>query len=156
MEFKQTNLNPKDWKTGDCVVRALASANNMSWQSTYLLLCEVGLKKCRMPNDKKTYEQLLKTYGWVKQKMPVWYDAFGKKNRYTVKELADEYPDKKMVISVANHLTFVDNGTLIDTWNCGSKSVGNYWIKPSGDKSEEQLKELAKDLFGFMKDKGVM
>lgn len=129
MEFKQTNLNPKGWKTGDCVVRAIAAAENLSWEVTYLFLCEVGGKKCRMPNDKQTYEQFLKDRGWIKQKMPVWYDAFGKKNRYTVQELANEFPDKKMVISVANHLTYVDKGTLIDTWNCGRKSVGNYWIK---------------------------
>lgn len=130
MEFKQTNLNPKGWKKeGDCVVRAIAVAENISWEVAYLSLCEMGAKKYRMPNSKHTYEQFLKDRGWVKQKMPVWYDAFGNRNRYTVAELANEFPDKKMVISVANHLTYVDKGTLIDTWNCGSKAVGNYWIK---------------------------
>ena len=129
MEFVKENLNPKGWKTGDCVVRALAGANNRSWESTYLALCDIGANKCRMPNDKATYEAFLKDNGWVKQKMPVWYDAFGKKNRYTVEDLAKEYPNKKMVVSVAHHLTFLDKGTLRDTWNCGSKSVGNYWIK---------------------------
>ena len=129
MEFVKENLNPKGWKTGDCVVRALAGANNRSWESTYLALCDIGAKKCRMPNDKATYEAFLKDNGWVKQKMPVWYDAFGKRHRYTVRELIEEHPNKRMIISVANHLTFADKGTLIDTWNCGSKSVGNYWIK---------------------------
>lgn len=129
MEFRKENINPKGWKTGDCVVRALATATNRSWESTYLTLCDIGVKKCRMPNDKQTYEAFLKENGWVKQKMPVWYDAFGGKNRYTVAALADEFPDKRMVISVAHHLTFVDKGTLIDLWDCSSKSVGNYWIK---------------------------
>ena len=129
MEFRKENINPKGWKTGDCVVRAIAGANNMSWEVAYLQLCDIGAKKCRMPNDKQTYEAWLKEHGWVKQKMPVWYDAFGNRNRYTVKALADEYPDIKMIVSVASHLTFVDKGTLIDSWNCGSKSVGNYWIK---------------------------
>ena len=129
MEFKKENINPKGWKTGDCVVRACALANHMSWESTYLTLCEIGATKCRMPNEKHTYEQFLKDRGWVKYKMPVWYDAFGKKHRYTVKELINEKPDKRIIISIANHLTFADNGTLIDLWNCGSKSVGNYWIK---------------------------
>lgn len=126
MVFQLHNNNPKGWKnTGDCVVRAISEANHMSWESTYLMLCEVGLKKCRMPNEKHTYEQLLKDYRWVKYKMPKHEDG----TRYTVKELIDENPTKRMVISVANHLTFADNGTLIDTWNCGLKSVGNYWIK---------------------------
>lgn len=129
MEFQLLNLNPKGWKTNDCVVRALAGATNTSWEVTYLTLCEIGAKKCRMPNDKQTYEAFLKERGWIKQKMPVWYDAFGKKNRYTVADLAKEYPDKKMVVSVAHHLTFIDKGVLKDLWNCGSKAVGNYWIK---------------------------
>lgn len=129
MEFKQHNINPKGWKTGDCVVRALAGANNMSWESTYLTLCDIGANKCRMPNDKATYEAFLKQRGWTKYKMPVWYDAFGKKNRYTVKDLVDEYPNRVIVISVAHHLTYANKGTLIDLWNCGSKSVGNYWMK---------------------------
>lgn len=128
MEFIKQNINPKGWKTGDCVVRALAKANNMSWESTYLMLCEVGLKKCRMPNDKQTYEALLKTYGWVKYKMPKHNDG----TRYTVKELADEKPNDRIIVSMASHLSFIDKGTLVDSWNCSNKSVGNYWIKEGG------------------------
>ena len=82
-----------------------------------------------MPNSQKVYEDYLSKEGWIKQKMPVWYDTFAKRHRYTVKELIEEHPDKRMIISVANHLTFADKGILIDTWNCGSKSVGNYWTK---------------------------
>ena len=156
MEFKKENINPKGWKTGDCVVRAIAGATGLSWQTVYYNLCSIGEKKCRMPNDKKTYEQYLKDKGWIKQKMPVWYDAFGNRNRYTVKELIDEYPNCIMIISMASHLTYAENGTLVDTWNCGSKSVGNYWIKPNNSPTEKQLNELAKDVFSFMKEKGVL
>lgn len=28
MKFKEYNNNPKGWKTGDCVIRAIALANN--------------------------------------------------------------------------------------------------------------------------------
>ena len=58
---------------------------------------------------------------------------------------------------MANHLSFIDKGTLVDTWNCGSKSVGNYWIKPkSKEQIEKDLNDLAKDLFGFMSKRGVL
>ena len=129
MIFQKTNINPKDWKTGDCVVRAIAQVNNTSWEVTYQQLCEIGLKKCRMPNDKQTYEALLKQYGWVKQKMPRHADG----TRYTVEELIDELPKKTLIISMANHLTCAKAGTLIDTWNCSQKSVGNYWTKDDMD-----------------------
>lgn len=129
MIFQKTNINPKGWKTGDCVVRAIAQANNTSWEVTYQQLCEIGLKKCRMPNDKQTYEALLKQYGWVKQKMPRHADG----TRYTVEELIDELPKKTLIISMANHLTCAKAGTLIDTWDCSHKSVGNYWTKDDMD-----------------------
>ena len=130
MRFIKYNANPKGWKTGDCVVRAIAQANNTSWEVTYQQLCEIGLKKCRMPNDKQTYEALLKQYGWVKQKMPRHTDG----TRYTVEELSYEIsPTRTVIISVAHHLTCLKQNVLMDTWDCRNKSVGNYWIKEDND-----------------------
>lgn len=124
MEFVKQNLNPKGWKTGDCVVRAIANANHTSWESTYLALCDIGAEKCRMPNEKHTYEALLKEYGWIKQKMPRHEDG----SRFTVRELVEQH-NGPMVISMAKHLTYAINNTIYDLWDCGSKSVSNYWTK---------------------------
>ena len=44
------------------------------------------------------------------------------------------------VVDMANHLTAVEDGTIIDTWNCGHKSIGNWWAK------ETELKNI-KNLF---------
>lgn len=126
MEFKKFNANPKEWKgEGDCVIRALCTGMNQTWEETYLDLTKLGLKKCRMPNSKRTYEAYLEQKGWIKHKMPRHDDG----SRYTVRELIDESPNMKAIISVANHLTYVDTGTLLDTWDCSRKSVGNYWTK---------------------------
>lgn len=128
MIFQKTNINPKGWKTGDCVVRAIAQANNTSWEVTYQQLCEIGLKKCRMPNDKQTYEALLKQYGWVKQKMPRYADG----TRFTVGELVEQY-NGPIIISMAKHLTYAIGNTIYDTWDCSGKAVSNYWIKENNN-----------------------
>ena len=61
MIFQKFNANPKEWKReGDCVVRAISVANNVSWQVTYLQLCELGEKRFRMPNSKPIYEEYVK------------------------------------------------------------------------------------------------
>lgn len=126
MEFKKYNANPKEWAAeGDCVVRALCTAENLDWLEVYDALYEIGRKKCRMQNSKKTYETFLEDQGWSKQPMP----RHSNNTRYTVRELIDEYSKQTLVISVAHHLTCAKNGELIDTWNCSRKSVGNYWIK---------------------------
>ena len=124
MEFKNYNANPKGWKREpDCVVRAISTATHASWGKTYKDLCELGLKKCMMPNSKLLYEAYLKKIGWEKYKMPK--KSNGK--RFTIKEYVDLNPNFTGIISVANHLTYVENGVLIDTWNCSNKSMGNYW-----------------------------
>lgn len=126
--FKKENLNPKGWKASDCVVRAIAKAEGKSWEEVYKDLCRIGLKKCRMPNEKHTMEALLKEYGWVKMQQPLHSDY----SKYTVKDWVISNADKAMIIKVAHHLTYAKDDTLYDTWDCSYKCVGNYWLK--GDK----------------------
>lgn len=126
MVFEKFNKNPRNIKSADCVVRAIATALNQSWLQTYNDLCNLGSDLCRMPNEPITYERYLKQRGFDKQKMPKRTDN----TRYTVKEFADELAefDKVYIISVAKHLTVLKGNTLVDTWDCSYKSVGNYWV----------------------------
>lgn len=126
MEFKKCNMNPKDLKVGDCVIRALTLADDKEdYRKVYKELFEIGYKKCRMVNDKIVYEKWLQDHGWVKIKMP----KKPNNKRYTLEEWINDNPDLTFVASVAKHLTFIDKGILIDTWNCSYKCLGNYWIK---------------------------
>ena len=123
MKFTRANYNPKENKVGDCVVRAIMRAENKTWLEVYDELCAVGRTLCAMPNDQVTYQKYLETLGWQKQKMP----RFPNYSRYTVEEFADEFDNNTFIVSIANHLTIIDDGELFDSWNCGYKSVGNIW-----------------------------
>lgn len=125
MEFIKTNPHPAGKKTGDCVVRALAIAEDKKWLDVYDALCAEGRKLHDMPNMKNTYETYLTKRGWKKQKMPK--HATGK--RYTLRQLADENPKGLLIVSVAKHLATVKDGNLLDTWDCSRKCVGNYFTK---------------------------
>ncbi len=125
MKFEKVNLNPSGRKTADCVVRALVKATHTNWSKVYYRLCEIGGNKFAMPNEKRVYEIYLEENGFKKQKML----RFSDNSRYTVIEFADANPKGTFVIGVAKHLTVIIDGTLYDTWNCGHKSVGNYWTK---------------------------
>lgn len=125
MNYTVCNLNPTGKKVGDCVVRAIAKAEGKRWQEVYDGLCAIGRELFAMPNDKKTYEAYLERNGWFKLPMPRFEDN----TRYTVKEFADAHPKRTFIISVANHLTVVVDGTLFDTHDCSWKSVCNYWQK---------------------------
>ncbi len=123
MQFIKTNPHPAGKKTGDCVVRALAIAEDKNWLDVYDRLCKIGRRLYKMPNSKDSYEDFLTSWGWVKQKMPKQPNG----KRYTVKMLAEKHPEGRMVIATTGHLTVVLNGDLYDLWDCSKKSVGNYY-----------------------------
>lgn len=123
MTFERLNLNPKNRKTSDCVIRAISYAFGQSWEDTFQDLCKIGLELKSMPNDKLVYSAYLADQEWAKQKMP----RFADNSRYTIKEFLAENPQGTFILSIANHLTVAKDGVLVDTWNCSHKSVGNYW-----------------------------
>lgn len=126
MEFIKYNNNPKNKKTGDCVIRAIATATNSSWEYVYSKLSELGIEQGLMINDSKNWQKYLENLGYIKQKMPRRSD----RTRYTLEEFATELAEENKIylVKLAGHLTVIKNKKLIDTWNCSYKSVGNYWV----------------------------
>ncbi len=127
MSFTKLNLNPKEKKTSDCVVRAIACGTGQSWEKVYQDLCRIGLEEYEMPNSKTVWQKYLNELGWKKQPMPKI--KFGNTYRRVRLEAFAKDIIKNSIVSVASHLTCVEDGSIIDTWNCGHKSVGNYWTK---------------------------
>lgn len=111
---------------GDCVIRAICTALNEPWEDTYKGLLEVALDTGYAISCTENYEVYLKRRGYEKQRMPKKSD--GKK--YTVEEFAEKLAKPKVayVINIARHTTVIKNKNLYDLWNCGRKSVLNYWI----------------------------
>ena len=121
------NLNPKGLKTGDCVIRAIAYATEKEWEEVYEALCKLGLKMKRMPNEKQVYEKYLEQLGWQKYKQPrKWNNT-----KYTLDEFIEEMASEgdAVLVKLAHHLSVVEEGQVVDTWDCGYKTVGNYWIR---------------------------
>lgn len=132
-EFKEVNLNPKNKKTGDCVIRAIANAEQKEWDIVYMRLCSIGLRLCELPNCKRTYEKYLEQNQWYKHKQP--RKENGKK--YTIEEWCQILWDRErygsVLFTMANHMTVVkihkDGCVLEDLWDCSYKTVSNYWTR---------------------------
>ena len=126
MEFIAYNANPKRRKTDDCYVRALSLALDKNYADVLKDLCNISIEISYSVNSKECIKEYLSRMGIKMEKMPRRKDN----TRYTTKEFADELakPRKIYVLSLAKHLTCIKNKNLYDTWNCGNKSVGNYWI----------------------------
>jgi hypothetical protein len=124
--FIKVNLNPSGYKSSDCVIRAIVQSTNKTWLDVYHSLCDIGAAEYAMPNEKRVFEKYLNKLGFTKHAMPRFPDH----TRFTVIEFAQYNPHGVFIISVAHHLTCVIDGILYDTWNCGGKSVGNYYSHP--------------------------
>ena len=131
IELKIENVNPKNKKTSDCVIRALSKASNKSYEQVLRELVEITLKTGYMINDKKCYEKWLADNYFIKMPQPKKFDG----TKYLVGEINELIKsDDKVVISLAHHLTCVVDNQLIDLWDCRRKTIGNYYIKMRGAK----------------------
>ena len=126
IQYSKDNVNFKNKKTTDCVVRALANASGKDYKVVAQELVDIWLKTGYHICDKHCYEKWLEQNGFIKVKQPKKEN--GKK--YLIIEL-DELisKDDSVVISCANHLTSAINNTLVDIWDCRYKTVGNYYVK---------------------------
>lgn len=124
--FVNINVNPKNKKTGDCVIRALTSASGKGYYQVSDELYELSKKTGHMLNSKQTYEKWLDANGFVKHKQPRKPDG----TKYTVREIKELVGDlEQAVVSMANHLTSYEHGRIVDTWDCRRKTIGNYYTK---------------------------
>lgn len=134
--FLKENLNPKDKKTGDCVIRAIAKAEGKSWISVFEALTIIARRNFSLPDCRDCYAKYLKDYETVN----VFHMVQGSqikcvngiqtiteehKKRYTVDDICEWHGT--YIVAVANHLTCVIDGTIYDTWNCGNKSAYKIW-----------------------------
>jgi len=124
ISFKNFNVNPKNRKTTDCVIRAIATATRQEYDKVVLDLAQMQIKTGYDMSDKKCYEKYLISLGWVKHKQPRKIDG----SKYLVGEIDDlVYPHQTAIISLAHHLTVKDFYDIVDIWDCRHKTIGNYY-----------------------------
>lgn len=121
--FVNENVNPRGRKTGDCVIRAIAKAENKEWLEIFDALVAIARESYSVPSDTVTYTKYLKKY----QTKDVMYydDSYASNRRYTVNDI--KVWVGTYIVQVAGHLTVVQDGKLFDTWDCGNKSAYKIW-----------------------------
>ena len=125
MAYKEYNINPKNKKTGDCAIRAVAAVTGLGWDRAYEDLCKSGFKLKTAPNDVEAIEDFLLSIGFKIGKIRV---IKGQK-RITVKEFTEQNPNICAVLRVANHFTCCAYGNYLGIWDCGNHVVYKYWYK---------------------------
>ena len=143
--FMFHNENPKNRKGGDCVIRAVATALEQSWEQTVREMTEIGIKYGYVVNDKQTIAKYLESKGWVKHKQPRKDDG----TKYTGKDFCNYLSVNQksgvfnIVANIGGHHTVCIKPTnhgdgincrykVLDIWNSTDGCIGNFWTKPQG------------------------
>lgn len=124
MAYIYTNPNPYGYNTGDCVVRAMAIANGLDWDTAYTILSDYGYMMKKMPNTDSVWSKVLKDFGFERRSIP---DTCP--DCYTIKEFCEDHPEGTYILDTGSHVAAVIDGCLMDSWNSLEEVPILYWRK---------------------------
>lgn len=123
MAYVHYNPNPSNKDTGDCVVRAIAIAEGITWDEAYQELTKKAFEEKDMPSVNPIWANYLESLG---------YTVYGIPNTcprcYTVRDFAKDHPYGTYVLGTGSHAIAVIDGNYIDTWDSGNE-VPMYFFK---------------------------
>ena len=126
MAWIMYNPNPvrKDGGVGDCAIRAIAKALNISWEKAYTKLSLNGYFMGDIPNSDLVWGSVLREEGFVREIVPNTCP-----DCYTVEEFCEDHPIGTYVIKSENHVATVVDGVVFDSWNSEMKIPIYYWTR---------------------------
>lgn len=122
MAYIYTNPNPHGSITGDCVVRAVSVALNMTWDEAYQILTDYGFRLKNMPNADSVWGEVLKDYGFTRKVIPDTCPAC-----YSVRAFCKDHPKGTYVLATGSHVIAVIDGDYYDSWDSGDEVPIMYW-----------------------------
>ena len=122
--------NKKDIKdqVGDCQVRALSKALNLSWIEAF----DLTIPLCRELQTYTIFDGCLEKTKESMRKLGFDYHGISNKRgskRPTVDEFAKNHPNGIYICTVAHHVVAVVDGKYYDTWDSGWRSMYGYYEK---------------------------
>ena len=123
--YQPNKLDLKD-KYGDCQIRSLSKALDVTWLEAFDLimpLCRRYQVPCIFDLPNKIEQEAMKELGFEYQGVS---NKRGTK-RPTVDVFAKEHPTGTYIVNVANHEVAVVDGIYYDTWDSGDCSMYGYY-----------------------------
>lgn len=116
--------NPCGRSVGDCSVRALSKALNMSWEEAYIEIFKAGYNMCDMPSSDSVWGAVLRKYGFYRKAIPATCS-----DCYTAEDFCLDYPIGTYVLGFSGHAATVVDGNIYDTWNSSQEIPMYFWYK---------------------------
>lgn len=121
----QYNPNPvRSDGVGDCSVRAIAKALDLTWEQAYARLALNGYLMGDVISSDLVWGSVLRQAGFTRELVPNTCP-----DCYTVDEFCKDHPEGLFVIKSNDHVAVVKNGVLFDSWDSSMNTPIYYWTK---------------------------
>lgn len=122
--YQYYNPNPAGRSVGDCAIRAIAKALDLSWDDAYDLVTEAGKKMADMPSSDSVWGAVLRMNGFYREVLPNTCP-----DCYTARDFCWDNPVGTYVLGFGGHVATVKDGILFDSWNSSDEIPQFFWTK---------------------------
>jgi hypothetical protein len=140
--FHYFNANPKNRKTGDCAIRAIATATGIAYNDVVMKLAKIQCDSGYEPTMDKGLELFMDSIGWIKHRQPRHEDntKFTGKEFCTYLSVCYKKDLGNIIADIGGHHMVAivpsclgdginDRFKVFDIWDSTDGCIGNYWTK---------------------------
>ena len=122
--WRKFNPNPVGRKTGDCAVRAISAALNISWDDAHYMLSELSRAMGEMPSSDDVWGAVLRQHGFKRSAIPNTCP-----DCYTAEDFAQDHPHGIHVLGFGGHCTTIIDGCVWDAWDSRDEVPQFFWYR---------------------------
>lgn len=126
--YIEFNPNPTGRRVGDCAVRAVAKALDISWETAYAMIASNGYNMGDMPSSDSVWGSVLRQNGFYRSIIPNNCPAC-----YTAEDFCKDYPEGTFVLGFGGHVATVVDGSLYDSWDSSNEMPAYFWHRREGE-----------------------
>lgn len=118
------NPNPAGRSVGDCAVRAVSAALDITWEQAYLLIAAAGFSMGDVISSNSVWGAVLRQHGFTRHNLPQSCP-----DCYTFADFAAEHPKGIYVLGTGTHVATLKDDKIMDAWNSSNEIPQYYWHK---------------------------
>lgn len=118
------NPNPLGKRVGDCAIRAVAKALNLTWEEAFIEVSKDAFEMCDMPSSDSVWGATLRHHGFIRESVP---DACS--DCYTADDFCHEFFKGTYVLAFGGHVATVIDGKLFDAWDSSQEIPQYFWYR---------------------------